>query len=836
MKLNKITTALSVALLGTAIAVPTYAAEETEKLQGLEVIQVTSTKRVQTLQEIPLAVEAINGDTLEKQGIRDLTDLSTSIPTFNVSNSSGNKTITMRGMGSAAGQRATEQAVAMYVDGAYKPRSKQYTTGFLDVERVEILRGPQAVLFGINATAGAVNILTRTNDGGDDLQGSVKVEYDHEYGGGIVTGTVGGGLTDELGARLVIRQQESNGYFEGTEDRGDQEGISGRLTLKYTPSDDFTLTSKVDFFEDEWVGQSGEGIDIYNDDVDNKFAYNTSTPSADLFGYNNGYDNSGLNAVITADYMIGAHTLTAIGSYSEFESEIVLDFDGGSEGDGSLAPDGSFGLIGAQGTEGMSFENIGFEDFEQSSFELRIASPGGEFFDYIAGVSYLTADTEDSSGVAVDSFFFNNFAFIPTATALAPLGFDPTDWDTSGGYNNPIGLGQVTVEQEVMSVYFTGTFNLSDDLSVSLGARYNDETKDATRANVCGQMEGGIDGLEKDTSAAINPLGFYSYSGACMSAGLQDYVGAASSGSIAGGAFMYRADGIGSTSIEEDNFLPELSVNWKMTDEHMVFARVAKAAKSGGLSSSFASEINSAAFDKETVVGTEFGIKSRVLDGNAEFNVTVFNNKYEDLQVTSFSFGAAKVDNAGEATISGIEADGKIMLTDWLTMGASLAYLDAEYDEYKGGSCASVDPVTGEYTTSPSTPEMDENGNVVSCDMTGLPPLNAPELAGNLYADMFFNISENLDLSLGANVSYSDEYFTEAKYISVLQQDSYTMVGAYVALSDIDETWSVTLAGRNLTDEVLTGSGVQIDALGLGSVVPSGGAPRMITLTGQYNF
>jgi len=281
-----------------------------------------------------------------------------------------------------------------------------------------------------------------------------------------------------------------------------------------------------------------------------------------------------------------------------------------------------------------------------------------------------------------------------------------------------------------------------------------------------------------------------------------------------------------------------------LNNEPKLFARIAKAAKSGGLASSYASTPENSKFDKETVLGIEFGIKSRVMEGMAEINVTAFNNKYKDLQVSSFEFGTAKVDSAGEATIAGIEADGKIMVSHWLTLGASVAFLDAEYDEYETGTCASPsidENGMPDYSTSPSVPNVIDPvtgfaDTGAGCNMTGLPPINAPKFSGNLFADVFTNLSDNIDLYAGMNISFSDEYYTETKYIAALQQESYSMIGAYIGISDVDEKWSVTLSGRNLTDEILIGSGVQIDSLGLQSVVPTGGAPRTIMLSGQYNF
>jgi outer membrane receptor protein involved in Fe transport len=809
MQFNKLSFAITTALFAISSQQVALAEEESaEENRVIEVVVVTATKRQQTTQDIPLAIEVVSGATLEKLGINDITDMSNDIPSLNISNTGDTKSITMRGMGSPASQRGTEQAVAMYVDGVYKPRSKQYFSSFLDVERVEVLRGPQAVLFGINATAGAISVLSRSNEGGDDFESSVEVRYDMVNEGTIFNGVVGGGVTDELGLRLAIKAQDGGGYLENTlkDEDGSTESFSGRLSANWTPSEDLTINAKYDFWDTTFLGQLGENLWFGGtaqpgvttpEKPDNKFENAPSSAAAKMFGFEGvGYTNEGYNFMVSADYDLGGHTITAIASTSELEAQNAFNFGGGVK-DG-FYHDGDYG-----------FESLGWEDFEQSSIELRISSPASDFFSYVAGISYLTSEMSDYQGIAATSnfipFMFDN---VIAGGALAGL-FPYNEVDVAFGTSN------LELEQELLSAYITTTFTISEQFSITAGARYNDETKDAARNAACTPaLSGGVGSVVVDNDRT----------GDCAAATARDFFGAA--------LWMIKPGSEGvAEPIEESNFLPELAAHYRLNDQHTLFARVAKAAKSGGVSSSFASNsIEEATFDQETVIGMEFGVKSRVLDGAAEFNITAFTNSYEDLQVTSIKLGSAKVENAGEATVSGIEADGKMMVNDWLAIGGSLTLLDTEYDEYINGSCPDGNAVENG-VTSPSVVNADG-----SCDMKGLPLIHAPDVAAFIYADTFFNLTGSLDFTAGVNISYSDEYFTEAKYVDQLIQESYSMVGAYVGISDVDGKWAVSLVGRNLTDELTMGPGVEFNALGIGSIAPVGNTPRTISLVARYNF
>ena len=168
LKINK---RLAVASLGLA-----FAQAGTVFATQLEEIVVTATKRETTPKEIPMAIQAVTGETMSAKGIDNLDQLASFIPNFQVGDGLLSTVVSMRGMSSQP-ERGFDQSVGMFIDGIYKPRSRQYRAPFLDVNRAEVLRGPQAVLFGLNSTAGAVSIVSNSNQPGDDFEASIKAKH-----------------------------------------------------------------------------------------------------------------------------------------------------------------------------------------------------------------------------------------------------------------------------------------------------------------------------------------------------------------------------------------------------------------------------------------------------------------------------------------------------------------------------------------------------------------------------------------------------------------------------------------------------------------------------------
>ena len=201
---------LRILSVAVALALPLHTAA-----QQLEEVIVTATKRAQSAQDIPQSVEAFSGEKMRDMGIMDIATLATSIPNFFVGDGVVTTNITMRGMGSG-GERSFEQSVGMFIDEIYMPRSRQYRSPFFDAERVEILRGPQAVLFGLNSTAGAVSVHSARSRPGDAFVGEITASYEAEYDGATATLVLGGSPTETLGLRFAGQYSDSDGYFDNT--------------------------------------------------------------------------------------------------------------------------------------------------------------------------------------------------------------------------------------------------------------------------------------------------------------------------------------------------------------------------------------------------------------------------------------------------------------------------------------------------------------------------------------------------------------------------------------------------------------------------------------------
>ena len=319
--------------------------------------------------------------------------------------------VTIRGMGSQP-ERGFEQSTGLFVDGIYMPRSRQYRSRFLDVDRVEVLRGPQAVLFGLNATAGAVSVVTERSRPGDAAFTDVTAEVELEHGGPRITAVAGGSVTDTLGLRLAARFGDGGDFyvndFDGAGENGHREA-SIRLSGVWEPAKTVTVDVVMEHGELEFDGDFGEqfgppelnqlllfglpgaddgGLD-WRRNMDRAFYPVVTEP----FG---GRDSPGLtqehnHVAATLDFRIRDHTLTAVLGLAD------LAWDSYADTDASPLP------IFVSGIN---------ENFDQTSLELRWASPPGSTFEYLLG--FYGHDSElrnDQPNVFEPTFTFARGAF-----------------------------------------------------------------------------------------------------------------------------------------------------------------------------------------------------------------------------------------------------------------------------------------------------------------------------------------------------------------------------------------------------------------------------------------
>ena len=277
-------------------------------------------------------------------------------------------------------------------------------------------------------------------------------------------------------------------------------------------------------------------------------------------------------------------------------------------------------------------------------------------------------------------------------------------------------------------------------------------------------------------------------------------------------------------TVDSDNTMPEVMAEWDVADDVMLYARYAESAKAGGVATAGSADISGLIYGDEQAESIELGMKGRFLDGRAELNVALFSTDFTDLQVKSSAIGPSGavvtvIGNAGEASSTGVELDGRILISESLTLGGTLAFLNAEYDSYSAGPCN-----RSQSTRAGSLPG--------TCDLAGQALPFAADSSASVYADILKPISDSLNLVANLTVSYSDEYFVEGTLEPTLIQDSWTKVSGRIGVEATDSSWSLALMGQNLTDEETWLGGQPL--FGYDMVYPA--APRTITLQGTYKF
>lgn len=771
---------------------PSFADDEL----ALEEVIVTATKRAESIMDIPLSMSTFSGDLISDQAIGQLDELVTRVPNVHITGGAQTNRIAIRGMG-PGNDRSFEQSVAMFIDGVYMPRSRQYRSPFFDMERIEVLRGPQAVLYGLNATAGTVLIHSRTTRAGDESELSFSAGYEMEYDGYFAEVIAGMSVGDNLGLRAAIRYSDTgDGYWYNAvtgEDENSAQEMNVRLTADWAVSDTWNITAKAAFTNADEYGNYGEQVfsedtppftpgfasavfGFYADTAFDWVRYTDNIPT-DFLGRDVGLDHDITNISLNSEWEIGENTLTALLSYSKSDYVQVYNVDAMATMPGAY-PGNPFGELVGQG-----LGNVIDEQYNQTAIEIRYASSPDRTVSYILGL-YVDQNELVNS---LDSFS----GILLGGTAAGGLGIR--------------GAQDQQQDADMISPYVSLTWNTTESLHLTGGIRYASQDKEYSRNNFfCENLLNEV--LVPAAAFGLTPGagGWYAF---------QD---------IAGMGFTScgTLDGL-QLDRSSSNWMPELIAQYDLSDNAVVYGKVGRSAKAGGFvfSGTLASE-DLAEYDDEIATGYELGFKSTLVGGRIQFNAALFHTEFKDLQVSSFntppnSAPILVVSNAGQSTSKGLEMDADFAATEWLTIGASIGFLDSTYDVYEDAPCSLEEKAAGETV----------------CSKTGKVTPYSPDYSGSVYADLAFPVGSNLEIFGGVVMSFSDSYFTEASLAASGEQDSYQKWDARIGLARTDNKWSISLVGKNLTEEAINGMGVPFAGM-IGFL----GAPKTVMLQGTVNF
>lgn len=775
------------AVIYSAIVMPssTFAAEaqQQEKEAGLERITVTSQKRVQSIQDVPTSIQAFTGASLEKNNIDNLLGMSESLPNVHITESSSSKRIFVRGIGSGT-NAGFEQSVAMYKDGIYLGRGHQAKFPFLDMQRIELIKGPQAVMFGKNATAGAFSMVT--NSPTDENEGSISVEYgsDNER---RINAMANFAINDDLAIRIAAFDESMDGYINNIardKDESSSEASGVRFSADWQLSDNVnalfkwehasfdTKGSRYQYIVDETsrneqvasdpanLGNVGYRSFLLSDASGLDY---TSAVSGDQHpgGLDEGNSTTSNNAVLQLTYDHGEYEFTSITTYSDYDWDALFDADY---------------------SEVSLIKQDHIENFEQFTQEFRVSSPAGETFEYVAGVFYMNSELSHPNDILL------------AASTLIPTLPPATSVGTRALFEQ---------DQESYSAFASLTWNVNNDWRANLGLRYQKEEKEVTSEQSSYAMF--AEGVPEPVQQFVNTL--------------VPGIAAALSGA---GMHEIEADR------DESHLSPSISVQYLGFEDTMLFASAGIGYKAGGydgsgLNSSSGNQPDPESgfeFDDEKATNIEFGIKSEPIKNVLEINATIFHTKYEDLQVSEFNGNAFVVKNAAETKVQGIEIDSRWAINDNWTLSANIALLDFEYESYTGAS--------------PTVRQAELLGQATQ-DLSGKTGAFAPDYSGNLALDYNTEIFSGYPLSANLSVNFSDDYFLEQDLDPIAVQKAYEKVNFRLEVTDKDDAWTLAFLVKNLTDEQTFSQANDVPVLSYAHRFLSE-RPRSYHLQASYNF
>jgi outer membrane receptor protein involved in Fe transport len=744
------------------IAAPAQAQSQSRSQFTLEEVIVTAQKRAESLQDVPISVLALSGDRMRDAGIQRVEDLSKYVPNFQMTETTTGNQIFIRGVGSGL-NRGFEQSVGMFIDGVYAGRSQQFRNPFMDIAMVEVLRGPQGTLFGKNTVAGAINI--RTQEPTDEFEAEVRATYEMEYGDPELEGFFSGPITDNLSGRIAARYREAEGFIDNRfldedEPQRDEQAIRG--SLMWTPTDDLELLLKAETGSFDAEGQSSQvtnanGVFDFSSLGITQFLPDLLDPSEDgKLDFNKAADSHSREATDTDTDNV---VLTVNWDVSDFT---VTSITGYSSYSFDQLADGDV-------TNLRFIQQDTAQDFDQYSQEIRLASPLGEQFEYIVGAYYQYQELENTGSIDFD----------PTAIGVTIL--PPT---AVGSYSD------FDQEAETFALFGQATYHFNDAWHLTVGLRWNNEDKEATQDYFVTDLFG-----KTPTSNPVNKV-----------------IAETVQGSV---DHYYDEDR------SRSNTSPSVTLTWDYDDDTMLYARYAKGFKSGGFNEAeVTGDLDRFLFDDEEADSLEIGSKLTLLDGAATLNTALFYTEYTDRQVSAFEDVSFVVGNAAESTSQGLEMDGRWRVTEHLSLSASLAYLDSEFDDFKNASCQAEDAAVDPGCTQ---------------DLSGETTQYAPEWSGSLGIRYARPITDSLEFIGQADANYTDEYYHAQDLDPEEVTDSYTEYNARLAVAQMDGRWEVALIGKNLTDETTNIYGNDIPSF-TGAHFSFVAPPRTVAIQGILRF
>ncbi|CAN7300198.1 TonB-dependent receptor [Brevundimonas sp. LjRoot202] len=785
-------------------------AQEGQTATTVDDIIVTAQKREQNLQDVPIVVTSLSQETLQDAGVRDIKDLQILTPGLTVTSTSSEASTTarIRGVGTVGDNPGLESSVGVVIDGVYRSRNSVGFGDLGELQRIEVLKGPQGTLFGKNTSAGVINIITEAPSFTPGFSAEATVG---NYGAMAVSGSVTGPISDTLAFRLYAGRRLRDGFMnidtgdgprEETDDNNQDFGTV-RGQLLWLPNDNTSVRVIADYSSrDEYccigtqirTGPTYPFVDLLSDGPGQR------PPVAgfgvlpfDRTGYANrasGQEVEDKGVSVEANFdmpsMFGGATLTSVSSWRKWTSSLGHEIDYTGADIAYREQDGDFGF---------SVENL--------TQEFRLAG-STDSLDWLVGVFA----TKEDIGRA-DSWYFGDdytpfLSFLLSARLNAANPALPISPNTIGCYTRPaqtpVGFGtclgtggaiggggpgfivgqgfEDTYEQESTSfaVFTNNTWHVTEAFDLTLGLRYTMDDKSLT-----GQQTN-TNGNGLTCAAALGNAG-----------AIGAVLGAGNAATVLGNFCLPWANVFfNNRSIDESFDDTELSgtikASYRLNPSILTYVSYARGYKSFGYNldrvQAGITPVASTLFPSEVVDSYEAGVKMTLLDRTLLLNATYFDQTFEDFQLNTFLGTAFVVESIPELTSRGVDADFVwFSPVEGLSFQGGVTWTEAEYGEFTAADLASP-------------------GNFPQLSLLpGSTASFAPEWSSTLSINFDRDVGNNLRAGFSLAGKYMTEYNTGSDLIPFKQQDAFATLNGRVMLGSADERWTAEFWVQNLTDE-----------------------------------
>lgn len=753
----------------------------------IEEVVVTAQKREQSANDVGMAIQALSGDAMKDLGVADTTDLAAVVPGLTFSDSGyGTPVYTLRGVGFNENSVQAASTVGVYVDEVAIPYPLMTKGALLDVERVEVMKGPQGTLYGRNSTGGAINFVA--NKPGDQFEASVTAGYG-EFQTSELSGFVSTPLSDTVGIRVAAKTtQSSEGWQESlsTGDKlGEQDKSAARAIVELKPTDELDVTLSVSYWEDKSDTQAPV---MTREDYKNPASPIVATIAPYASGYSGDdiqkadwtqnsfykfeHDLESTSASVSVNYALTYNlNLTSLTSYSKLKDDSLYPRDGVSGFPSSTTVHPSnLKQAGADDNQANSnYQN--HAEIEAFSQELRLS---GELdtMNWIAGVYY-----------AKDEVYNDRFVF-PEYTSHSEI----------AGVVNLDNMAERTKQESSMWAIFThAEWQLTEDLNLITGLRYTEDEKDFE--------------------------GCFTYSAEHAGNGLD--AGEILGGGVPAGACVSRDEVTGlpaeaKKALNEESVSGRVGVDYSLSNDIMLYASYSRGFKSGSFPT--LTTVQNSSFDpavQEQLDAFEVGFKATLDEGAAQLNGGVFFYDYQDKQILGTIldpvWGAlSRLKNAPDSEVLGAELELQWQPAEGWYLGGGITYIESEANEY-----VDFDPGTGE--------EVSFAGDAF--------PLS-PKLTANWIVNYETDLSDKLVGSVGVDGSYSGETNSLWGDDPIFNLDSYTLWNARASVGSVDDTWNLNFWVRNMTNEFYSTSADKA----IDFIIQFNGMPRTYGVEFTYNW